>query len=132
LLPGYKEKQVWIRRIASRLEPGAEPTDDELRRIIAAEVSVRTQGSHLTVQDKTNLIRHLFDAMRGLDILQPLLEEPSVTEIMVNSPSQIYIERNGSAENETSHEKRNDRQYSRFARLTSALVCDFALHIDLC
>jgi pilus assembly protein CpaF len=91
LLPGYKEKQVWIRRIASRLEPGAEPTDDELRRIIAAEVSVRTQGSHLTVQDKTNLIRHLFDAMRGLDILQPLLEEPSVTEIMVNSPSQIML-----------------------------------------
>jgi pilus assembly protein CpaF len=66
--------------------------------MIAAEVSVRTQGSHLTVQDKTNLIRHLFDAMRGLDILQPLLEEPSVTEIMVNSPSQIYIERNGRLE----------------------------------
>ena len=52
----------------------------------------------MTVQDKTNLIRHLFDAMRGLDILQPLLEEPSVTEIMVNSPSQIYIERNGRLE----------------------------------
>jgi pilus assembly protein CpaF len=98
LLPSYKEKQVWIRRIASRLEPGAEPTDEELRRMIAAEVSMRTQGSHLTVHEKTHLIRHLFDAMRGLDILQPLLDEPSVTEIMVNAPSQIYIERNGRLE----------------------------------
>jgi len=98
LLPSYSEKQIWIRRIASRLEPGVEPTDDELRRMIAAEVSRRTQGSHLTVYEKTHLIRHLFDAMRGLDILQPLLDEPSITEIMVNCPSQIYVERNGRLE----------------------------------
>lgn len=98
MLPSYREKQVWIRRIASHLEPGAEPTDDELRRIIAAEVSMRTQGSALTVHEKTSLIHHLFDAMRGLDILQPLLEEPAVTEIMVNRPSQIYVERNGRLE----------------------------------
>lgn len=102
MLPSYKEKQIWIRRIASRLEPGAEPTDDELRRMIAAEVSTRTQGSNLTIHEKTNLIRHLFDAMRGLDILQPLLDEPSITEIMVNRPSQIYVERNGRLE-KTSH-----------------------------
>ncbi len=98
MLPDYKEKQNWIRRIASHLEPGSEPSDDELRRMIAAEVSSRTQGSSLTVQEKTLLIRHLFDAMRGLDILQPLLDEPDVTEIMVNSPGQIYIERAGKLE----------------------------------
>ncbi len=98
MLPDYKEKQNWIRRIASRLEPGSEPSDDELRRMIAAEVSSRTQGSSLTVQEKTLLIRHLFDAMRGLDILQPLLDEPDITEIMVNSPGQIYIERAGKLE----------------------------------
>ncbi len=98
MLPDYKEKQNWIRRIASNLEPGSEPSDDELRRMIAAEVSTRTQGSPLTVQEKTLLIRHLFDAMRGLDILQPLLEEPDITEIMVNNPGQIYIERAGKLE----------------------------------
>ena len=98
LLPGYKEKQLWIQRIASHLEPGSEPSDDELRRMIAAEVSERTQGSSLTVAEKTRLIRHLFDAMRGLDILQPLLEEADITEIMVNNPGQIYIERAGKLE----------------------------------
>ena len=98
MLPGYKEKQTWIRRIADHLEPGAEPSDEELKRIIAAEVSIRTQGSPLTVSEKSLLIRHLFDAMRGLDILQPLLDEPDITEIMVNSPSEIYIEREGRIE----------------------------------
>ncbi|HZK28971.1 MAG TPA: ATPase, T2SS/T4P/T4SS family [Clostridia bacterium] len=98
MLPGYKEKQTWIRRIAAHLEPGSEPSDEELRRMIAAEVSTRTQGSSLTVTEKSLLIRHLFDAMRGLDILQPLLDEPDITEIMVNNPKEIYIERKGRIE----------------------------------
>ncbi len=98
MLPGYKEKQNWIRQIASRLEPGREPSDDELKRLIAAEVSSRTQGSSLALNEKSQLIRHLFDAMRGLDILQPLLDEADITEIMVNNPDQIYIERRGRLE----------------------------------
>lgn len=98
MLPGYKEKQTWIRRIASHLEAGSEPSDEELKRMIAVEVSERTKGSAMTVAEKTALIRHLFDAMRGLDILQPLLDEPGVTEIMVNNPGQIYIERDGQLE----------------------------------
>lgn len=33
--------------------------------------------------------------MRRLDILQPLLEDPSITEIMINSPTEIFIEQEG-------------------------------------
>jgi|LSQX01.1.fsa_nt_gb pilus assembly protein CpaF len=98
MLPTYKEKQNWIGSIAARLDPGSEPSDEELKRIIAAEVSLRTKGSVMTVQAKTRLIRHLFDAMRGLDILQPLVEKADITEIMVNKPDQIYIERQGRLE----------------------------------
>jgi pilus assembly protein CpaF len=114
VLPGYKEKQTWIRRIADHLEPGAEPSDEELKRIIAAEVSIRTQGSPLTVSEKSLLIRHLFDAMRGLDILQPLLDEPDITEIMVNSPSEIYIEREGRIE-------KTDLSFDSSAHLTHVI-----------
>ena len=37
----------------------------------------------------------LFNRMRRLDILQPLMDEESVTEIMVNGPSRIFYEKNG-------------------------------------
>ncbi len=33
--------------------------------------------------------------MRGLDLLQPLLDHPQITEIMVNGPNQIFFEQNG-------------------------------------
>lgn len=95
---GHREKQKWINRIATYINPEREPSDTELRRIIAAEVAIRTQGSAMTVSEKTALISSLFDAMRGLDILQPLIESSDITEIMVNNPSQIYIERRGKIE----------------------------------
>ena len=34
-------------------------------------------------------------SMRGLDALQPLVDDPSVTEIMINGPEDIFIEQNG-------------------------------------
>lgn len=98
MLPGYQEKQNWIRSVVAHLDTGTDTSDEELRRIIAAEVASQTQGSSLTLAEKTQLIGHLFDAMRGLDILQPLVEEPGITEIMVNSPDQIYVERGGRLE----------------------------------
>lgn len=35
------------------------------------------------------------NSLRGLDILQELVEDPSITEIMVNGPDNIFIEKNG-------------------------------------
>lgn len=96
--PTYEEKQVWIRRVAAHLAPGGEPTDDELRRLITAEVTRRTEGSSLSLTDKTTLIRDIFNAMRGLDILQPLLDDREVTEIMVNTPDEVFVERAGQLE----------------------------------
>lgn len=37
----------------------------------------------------------VFNALRRLDVLQPLLEDDSITEIMINGPEAIFIERNG-------------------------------------
>jgi len=45
--------------------------------------------------DPTRLIREIFNEAVGLGPLEDLLEDESITEIMVNGPSQIYIERNG-------------------------------------
>jgi pilus assembly protein CpaF len=50
---------------------------------------------HLTAQEKHELVRRLFDSFRGLDILQPLVDNPAITEIMINSHSEIFIEEEG-------------------------------------
>src|SRR4029077_13077111 len=41
------------------------------------------------------LIDALLDEVLGLGPLQPLLDDPAITEIMINNPDQIYVERAG-------------------------------------
>jgi pilus assembly protein CpaF len=44
------------------------------------------------------LVRDLSDSIVGLGPLEPLLRDPSVTEVMVNGPSSVYVEREGKIE----------------------------------
>ena len=47
------------------------------------------------MNEKCRLKKELFHALRKMDVLQELLEEPGVTEIMVNGMDGIFLERNG-------------------------------------
>ncbi|HEY2492126.1 MAG TPA: CpaF family protein [Paenibacillus sp.] len=49
----------------------------------------------LTAVEKRTLVRRIFDSFRGLDVLQPLVDNPSITEIMINSHEEIFIEQEG-------------------------------------
>lgn len=55
------------------------------------------EGSNygLSLNEKANLRKELFRSIRKLDVLQELLEDSSITEIMVNGWDKIFIEREG-------------------------------------
>lgn len=55
------------------------------------------EGSNygLSLNEKANLRKELFRSIRKLDVLQELLEDTSITEIMVNGWDKIFIEREG-------------------------------------
>jgi pilus assembly protein CpaF len=52
----------------------------------------------VTATDKERLVEILFDEVIGLGPLEALLRDPDVTEIMVNRPEQIFVERRGKIE----------------------------------
>ena len=77
------------------LELQNEAGDDEIREMIHALVLTRTRRSGLSVSGQVELAGRLFSSVRRLDILQELLDDESITEIMVNGPDCIFIEREG-------------------------------------
>ena len=77
------------------LELESEAGDDEIREMIHALVLTRTRRSGLSVSGQVELAGRLFSSVRRLDILQELLDDESITEIMVNGPDCIFIEREG-------------------------------------
>ncbi|HET9781283.1 MAG TPA: CpaF family protein [Candidatus Dormibacteraeota bacterium] len=60
-----------------------------------AEEYAKTSGATFNRLDYGHLIDALLDEVLGLGPLQTLLEDPETTEIMVNQPGHIYIERKG-------------------------------------
>ena len=52
----------------------------------------------LTLEDQAQLVREIQDEVFGLGPLEPLLADPTVTDILVNGHSQIYVERRGKIE----------------------------------
>ncbi len=67
-----------------------------LERVVGRMVS--REGPVLSTAERTRLIRRVIDEAIGLGVLEPLLADPSVTEIMVNGPDEVYLERNGRLE----------------------------------
>ncbi len=49
----------------------------------------------LSVQEKVRLIQQVGDSVVGLGPLEPFVRDPEVTEIMVNGPDEVYVERGG-------------------------------------
>jgi pilus assembly protein CpaF len=82
-------------KIRDRLDLTNTTGDNELFDYIEEAVFQHSQQYFLTAKQKLELVQRIFNSFRGLDVLQPLIEDRTITEIMVNSPSEIFIERHG-------------------------------------
>mgnify|MGYP003364130310 FL=1 len=69
--------------------------DEELQEMIDAAVAGEAERSYLPLKSRLRLKKELFDSFRRLDILQELVDDPDITEIMVNGKDYIFIEKKG-------------------------------------
>ena len=81
--------------IRDNLDLSSTTTDEELRIHIENEVFKLSESSYLHTNEKIELVNRIYYSLRGYDILQPLIDDRTITEIMVNSIEEIFIERNG-------------------------------------
>lgn len=73
-------------------------SDDDLRGHIEEAVDAECRDHYWTAAERACIVKEVFDAFRGLDAIQPLIEDPDVTEIMVNGHRDIFVERFGKIE----------------------------------
>ena len=55
----------------------------------------KSHSTYISQNDKEILVRGIFNSIRGMDVLQELVDNPDITEIMVNGCDNIFIEKNG-------------------------------------
>lgn len=90
------EKKRRIReRVLDEIPAGSEITDDELWRLIESTVEEEARQEYMRLEEKRVLRHSIFNSIRKMDVLQDILEDEDVTEIMVNGPEHIFVERGG-------------------------------------
>ncbi|MBR4816419.1 MAG: CpaF family protein [Lachnospiraceae bacterium] len=90
-----EERKRLCNEVVRRAQNKGIVDDDEINADIA-ETVLRYSGEHyLPLKEKLRLKAYIYASIRGLDVLQELLDDASITEIMVNGTDDIFIEKNG-------------------------------------
>lgn len=88
-------KQRLREAVVTSFDYSEEITEEDLFRRIDQVIMQAAKESFLTLEGKEKLRRELYASIRGLDILEEILEQDSVTEIMINGFEDIFLEERG-------------------------------------
>lgn len=92
----YEEiRETVHERILSGIDYSVELADEEILRLIDEETMRCAEEEQLTLSQMRTLRQEVFYSIRKLDVLQELVDDPGITEIMINGTENIFIERNG-------------------------------------
>lgn len=89
-------------------------TDKELEELIERTLIERSRRNALSLDQREQYQREIFNSMRKLDVLQELLEDEEITEVMVNGQNHIFYEKAGALQEW-------DRQFSSEEKLSDVI-----------
>ena len=93
---GEKISKETIReKVISTIDMTREPQEQELHEIIDRIMEEELKEKYLTIKERIKIHKEVFNSIKGLGILEDLLEMDEVTEIMINGRNHIFIEKAG-------------------------------------
>ncbi len=97
-------------RVLNEIDLSRDVSDEEILKMIRAEVMNCAADKQLSLEQRLDIQKDVFNSLRKLDVLQDLLEDDEITEIMINGANAIFIEKHGRIE-------RTDRRFSSEEKL---------------
>ena len=85
-------------KVMEKIDVSTEISDDKVKEIVDEVILEYGNEKGLSVREKYRLQKEIYDSIRGLDILEELLEDKNITEIMINGPDNNFIEKDGRIE----------------------------------
>lgn len=82
-------------KLTQSIDYSRDYSDEEVQDLIDELLVRESRETPLTLAERTRLRKELFHAVRKLDVLQELVDDPRITEIMINGPDNIFIEQEG-------------------------------------
>ncbi|MFI5802553.1 CpaF family protein [Streptomyces sp. NPDC051561] len=119
LVATYRAKLLEEIDLAEMSSLAAAERRARLERVLGHIIS--REGPVLSTSERSQLIRRVVDEALGLGVLEPLLEDASITEIMVNGPDSIFVERAGRVEQLPMRFASNEQLMQTIERIVSTV-----------
>lgn len=99
-----------IKQYVTENFPLSQMEDEELEERIEDTVSERLSGIYCSIDQRVSIVRQIYSSIRGFGLLDSIINDDSITEVMINGPENVFIEQNG-------HLFKLDKQFESQRRL---------------
>lgn len=96
-------------KIIESIDLSSDMSDEEIILKIDDQISNLSKSRSISVKQREKIRNDVFHSIRELGILQDLIEDPEITEIMVNGTENIFIEKHGKLSRIDSHFESKDK-----------------------
>ena len=84
-----------IKRYVTENLPLSKMSDEELEEKIEEIVTQRVAGRYCSIEQRLSIIQQVYSSIRGFGMLDSIMNDDTITEVMINGPENVFIEQNG-------------------------------------
>lgn len=94
----FKQEQEFVSKLKQYVTtnlPLNQMDDAELEAKVEEIVGQRLSGQYCSIEQRLSIIQQVYSSIRGFGLLDSIMNDDTITEVMVNGPKDIFIEQKG-------------------------------------
>lgn len=84
-----------VKRYVTENLPLSKMEDAELEEKIEEIVAQKLSGVYCSIEQRVNIVQQVYSSIRGFGLLDSIINDDTITEVMINGPENVFIEQNG-------------------------------------
>lgn len=94
----HEQEQEFIARIKRYITenfPLGKMEDEELEGKVEELVARELSGRYCSIEQRVSIVQQIYSSIRGFGLLDTIINDDTITEVMINGPENVFIEQNG-------------------------------------
>lgn len=94
----YEQEQELVSSVKQYISanlPLSSLSDEELEERVETIVEERLQGQYCSIEQRITIAKQVYSSIRGFGLLDSIMQDDDITEVMINGPENIFIEKKG-------------------------------------
>lgn len=94
----FEQEQTLIQEIKKHVTenlPLSKMDDEELEEKIEEITMQKISGRYCSIEQRVSIVQQVYSSIRGFGLLDTIINDDTITEVMINGPENVFIEQNG-------------------------------------